>query len=552
MFKTFLIIALVSLCATQNPTDSLRFLSTTTEETVFDLSKSDPFLSQFHDPKFLSSLDDQDNPTDFSCEMRKTSKLDPAKAAPFYFVPALKAKVLPDDKVVEWSNGCFGKNTAQITKFTKEEMVVTLSHSDKKFYFCKDTYLVSTFDYNFLHFSFSTYQKTIVLKNLTDDQFATIKFNGIKFHTFCQNVKQSLWSIFETAKLFLGGMSADPNAWTTFFSSHVPQYMETANINFVTELAGFNLKLRTTDKKVLEIDPKNIRSGDFVAIRRWDGVDPLIMWGTGTHIGHTAVAMWEDGELYVYESQDGWYWPRHGIQKNKWAYWIEHAQNADFEVSILPLSDEMSQKFDVEKALNKYQELAGLDYGYRNFLFGWLDTADHNLPVFVDFDIVATILTLLERIIPSVVKLIIGEALNARMNTMNKTIPEIAAIAAGKGMKLGEVVAMPELEEYRYSNGQNLVCSSFCTAMWKAGGLFDDMEILPSEFGPNDVYQLKIFNPAPKLPGICTATDPSLPYCQLTGKYLMELPNYNSVTPYSKMNERCPSIGPAYLRQDGC
>jgi len=550
MIKSLIILALITLSLTQAPKDSLRFLSSE-EETVYDLNKSAGFLDQLQDPNFISSIDDQDMPTDFSCEQRKINKLDPEYAAPFYFLPALKARVLPDEKVVEWSNGCFAKNTAQITKFTKEEMIVAISHSEKKHWFCKDTYLVSTYDYNFLHFSFS-YQKTIVLKNLTDDQFETIKMNGIKFHTFCQNLRQSLGSIYKTVKLFLGGISDNPNTWTTFFSSHVPQYMETANIEFLTELAKFELKKRNTDRKILEIDPKNIRSGDFVAIRRWDGVDPLIMWGTGTHIGHTAIAMWEDNELYVYESQDGWYWPRHGIQKNKWAYWIEHAMNADFEVSILPLSDEMTKKFDVNKALERYRELAGSDYGYRNFLFGWLDTADQNLPSFVDFDILASLFSIIERIAPSVVNMIIGEALNHRVNSKDLTIPQIAAAAARQGKRLNELLAMPELEEYRYSNGVNLVCSSFVTAMWKAGGLFDDMNILPSEFGPNDVYQLKIFNPSPNLPAICQAIDPTLPYCQLTGKYTMELPYYNSVAPYSNMNERCPSIGPFYIRSPGC
>jgi hypothetical protein len=359
-------------------------------------------------------------------------------------------------------------------------------------------------------------------------------------------------SIFQTAKLFIGGISSDPNAYFTFFSSHVPEYMEQANINFVEELANFKIKKRTTDKKVLEIDPKNIKSGDFIAIRRWDGVDPLIMWGTGSRIGHTCIAMWEDGELYVYESQDGWYWPRHGIQKNKWEYWIQHAANADFEVAILPLSEENSKKFNVQKALERFRSLAGLDYGYRNFLFGWIDTADKNLPYWVDFDILGSIFTLLERVAPSVVKMIIGEALNNRMGTQDLTVPQIAAVAARKKQTLAEVLAMPELEGYTYSNGPNFVCSAFVTEMWKAGGLFDNMTILSAEFGPHDIYQMDIFDHNPNLPEICKYTDPTLPYCQLTGRTLLELPKFNTIKPYSHMNEHCPTLGPAYIRPDGC
>ena len=39
------------------------------------------------------------------------------------------------------------------------------------------------------------------------------------------------------------------------------------------------------------------------------------MIGSGGRTGHTCVCSWMDGELYVLESQDAWYWPKHGIQK---------------------------------------------------------------------------------------------------------------------------------------------------------------------------------------------------------------------------------------------
>lgn len=35
---------------------------------------------------------------------------------------------------------------------------------------------------------------------------------------------------------------------------------------------------------------------------RLDGVDQLIMYGTGSTLGHVAMALWFDGELYVIEA----------------------------------------------------------------------------------------------------------------------------------------------------------------------------------------------------------------------------------------------------------
>merc|ERR1712032_1393446 len=88
-----------------------------------------------------------------------------------------------------------------------------------------------------------------------------------------------------------------------------------------------------------------------------------------------------DGELHVLESQDGWYWPKHGIQRNKWSQWKEWAHNADFHVAFLPLKEEYRKKFNEKKAIKWFEEKAeGLNYGYHNFLFSWIDTPDKNLP----------------------------------------------------------------------------------------------------------------------------------------------------------------------------
>lgn len=42
---------------------------------------------------------------------------------------------------------------------------------------------------------------------------------------------------------------------------------------------------------------------------RLDGLDPIIMYGSGSHAGHSTMALRFDGELYIVESQAAWYWP---------------------------------------------------------------------------------------------------------------------------------------------------------------------------------------------------------------------------------------------------
>lgn len=79
---------------------------------------------------------------------------------------------------------------------------------------------------------------------------------------------------------------------------------------------------------------------------RLDGLDQIIMYGTGSHSGHSVIALRFDGELYICESQDAWYWPTHGLQRTKWADWILQAEDADFHVTWMPLSDSQRKQFN--------------------------------------------------------------------------------------------------------------------------------------------------------------------------------------------------------------
>lgn len=111
------------------------------------------------------------------------------------------------------------------------------------------------------------------------------------------------------------------------------------------------MERRTTEK--VDIDPDLIQSGDYIAVMRLDGLDQIIMYGTGSHSGHSVMALrFEDG-LHIVESQDAWYWPTHGIQRTPWDKWLKQAENADFHVTWMPLSDSMRAKFN-ETAAREY------------------------------------------------------------------------------------------------------------------------------------------------------------------------------------------------------
>ena len=118
-------------------------------------------------------------------------------------------------------------------------------------------------------------------------------------------------------------------------------------------------------------------------------------------------------------------------------------------------------------------------------------------------------------------------------------------------------MAMTEQDGWDYTglsnDGQNYVCSAFSAGLYRAAGLFDDFVINVTEFTPRDVMMLDFYAKERQRPAQCVEADPLLPYCQLMGKYRIDLTHeWSSITPYAHMNEKCPSVGPTYFRPEGC
>jgi len=81
------------------------------------------------------------------------------------------------------------------------------------------------------------------LKNLNENAKITIQNKGIQVYMFCDGYVDTFMSVFNTVLAFVGGLGTDPNV--PFWGSHVPEYMETANIKFLNHTMGYNMEART-------------------------------------------------------------------------------------------------------------------------------------------------------------------------------------------------------------------------------------------------------------------------------------------------------------------
>lgn len=103
---------------------------------------------------------------------------------------------------------------------------------------------------------------------------------------FCEGYIDTFVSTLKTLKMFLGGLSKNP--YLPIIGSHVPHYMEVENKKFIKENLGWELEERHIQD--IDLDKSYIESGDYLPIFRLDGLDQIIMYGTGSHSGHTTMA----------------------------------------------------------------------------------------------------------------------------------------------------------------------------------------------------------------------------------------------------------------------
>ena len=517
---------------------------------VYDYSQQAEHLdraAQFHKDLKESNTP----PARWTCDTREPDGTPQSAGA---FLPVFAADVSEANPKATYEGKCFEEITFEYTKLSDTQFEVLVTTRKPKSLLCSDAILFANTEIAHPEVLFFHGKKKITFNMSTPEAQADVGFGGIKAFAFCEGVVESLESVWNFVKAFVGGISTHPHI--PIIGSHVPKYMEKANVRFLEETGVWpNMEERETKK--VTIDPDTIQSGDYFAVLRLDGLDPIIMYGTGSHSGHTTAALRIDGELYVVESQDGWYWPQHGIQRTPWDQWLKWAEDASFHVVHLPLSADSRAKFDEKAAQDWFLGVEGLPYGYHNFLYGWIDTPHRNWPPLLADEFAPVAFSIVEKLSPSTAHNFFTEALEKRLGAEGpKTIPEITALAAAKGMGIEDVMAMPEQDGWEYTgeeprDGESMVCSSFVVALWKASGLFGDLEINATEFGPNDVYPLDIFEKNAERPAQCVAADPDLPYCQLLGNYRLTLPGFNTITPYSHMNEKCENNWPTYERGPG-
>jgi len=317
------------------------------------------------------------------------------------------------------------------------------------------------------------------------------------------------------------------------------------------------------------IEESEVGNGDLFGVLRMDGLDPMLAWGMGATTGHMTTALWmatgegdaEEEALYIVESQvKSSYWPQNNVQRTPFRQWMQWADAAGYNVLYVPLSDEARAAFDVEKARAWFREMEGLAYGYHSLLWGWVDTERENYPCLppgfdrcLEWAFLEVAFALIDRHVPAIATLLWSEAFNKRVGTEGLTTSEVW-MRANLSLSLPSSAVPGIVEEdvwlYQTSRerreggreevlGRAMVCCVFVCGIWKAAGLFGEAseEINCGELTNADDVMLALFRGDMR---------------QILGKWKMFLPSFNFKKPFPHMDEKCPSLGPAYQQPLDC
>ena len=460
----------------------------------------------------------------------------------FGFIPNLKTILKKSSNYNKIELNCFDQLDIS---FNNSE--IKFDAKNKKSLFCYDTLLIMNHHRFILKNLFLPGKSSLFLDDINYQEDKDINYYGINIFHFNNGFLGSLYDIYKTSKLFK--------------NSHTE--MEKENLKFVKE--NMNHEYQEWGKSFI-FNESEIKSGDFFSITRLDGLDPMIMWGTGSFSGHTGIALWIENELYICESTDenpfgDTYWPEpYGIIKTPYKKWVKLAEEAGYMVVILRLNDQNQKIFDgnLNKVISSFNTVEGLPYGKNNFLFGWIDKDNQNFPGNLSLAFLTNLAANLYKYpkLKKEIDIFLTQALNHRLDLVDKNKKQdydflkIIEETINLNYPIKDLFNIPESDDWTYSDGKSYVCNTFVTLLYKIGGIFGihQPNIQATEFSPRDSYMIKIFKNNWYPSGCDNGND----LCQIMGKYKVILPKYNTIDVYSNMNQNCPSKPKDYYRPNYC
>lgn len=219
--------------------------STTMTGTESSTSKSKPQL-----PNLISAVKQAKINKD-KLERGHIYKCEDSTHAPddfFQFLPVYVGSMMKQNQEITYHGQCFKDLKFSFEYLPSPEnptsVKVHINARHKKSLLCREHVFLSTTTRHHIEMLFLGRKHTVEFKNLDKEDFDDIRVDGIRTYMFCHGIANEFISVFNTLKLFVGGLGKNPRI--PIIGSHVPKYMEKANVKFIDETLGWKLEKRQT------------------------------------------------------------------------------------------------------------------------------------------------------------------------------------------------------------------------------------------------------------------------------------------------------------------
>lgn len=156
------------------------------------------------------------------------------------FLPVFAADVSEANPKATYKGRCFEEISFEYEKTSDTTFDIHVTTDKPRSHLCKDVILFANTEIQHFEIFFFKGNHKLSFEMNTPEAQADVGQSGIKAFAFCENVVQDLESLFTTMKAFLGGIT-DHAHWPVI-GSHVPPYMERANVDFIKEAIGVELE----------------------------------------------------------------------------------------------------------------------------------------------------------------------------------------------------------------------------------------------------------------------------------------------------------------------
>ena len=351
-------------------------------------------------------------------------------------------------KLVNLKSLCFQEVIVTHSWLSNDTLVLNWESNNKTTFTCSETYIITSlinFDLRTLIFPGKS---SITYKMKNQDEIDLVKSQGLKILKMCDEWYRIMPDVLTSLLEFIPGNLPVKFPYANFIKKIFQKQQLDIQKNFLDEK---NIKRNPKHKLTPDFLRKHVRSGDVLTCKCLELESSLIIISNGGPVDHSAIAMWKDDVLWV-------------VQANEVMEKISPEGFFEFCVDSfvwLPLSEEHRAKFDVNKTWSWFDNgIENLPYGLQNAFFLWLNTPNSNYPLVTDVNYWTFLWVLVDKAIPAVSKIFMGNALNNRLGTKDLNLVQIIIEANKRGKTIGDIFAMPELDSYRYDGQQAFVCSA--------------------------------------------------------------------------------------------